>query len=68
MQITLTSYNIFYIDVHLSDNENGEQVTKELFELGFKNLYLATGFEVDQFSHITWIKGVVGKSPPKWIG
>ena len=58
---------LFYIDVNLSDSENGEQVSKELFDLGFSNLYLATGYSADHFSHITWIKGVVGKSPPPQI-
>lgn len=59
----LDKENVFYIDVHLSENENGEQVTKELFNLGYLNLYLATGHAPDQFPHITWIKGVVGKMP-----
>jgi len=27
------------------------------------NLYLATGYDSDQFPHVTWIKGVVGKNP-----
>jgi hypothetical protein len=53
----------FYIDENLSNGIKGEQVTKELFNLGFKNLYLATGYPADQFVHITWIKGVVGKDP-----
>jgi signal transduction histidine kinase len=61
----LAPETLFYIDVHLSDTENGEQVSKELFDLGFNNLYLATGYSADKFSHLTWIKGVVGKSPPK---
>jgi hypothetical protein len=49
--------------VHLSQNESGVEISKELFNLGFKNLYLTTGYESDQFSHVTWIKGVVGKTP-----
>jgi signal transduction histidine kinase len=59
----LDKENVFYIDVHLSKSENGEQVTKELFKLGYLNLYLATGYDSDQFPHVTWIKGVVGKTP-----
>jgi hypothetical protein len=56
---------VFYVDVHLteSDNADGVQITKQLFELGYLNLYLATGYEADKFSDVTWIKGVVGKSP-----
>jgi signal transduction histidine kinase len=59
----LDKENVFYIDVHLSKSENGEQVTKKLFKLGYLNLYLATGYDSDQFPHVTWIKGVVGKNP-----
>jgi|GEM_PF-2142181 len=54
---------IFYIDENLSNGVKGEQVTKELFELGYKNLFLATGYQADQFQHMTWVKGVVGKDP-----
>lgn len=63
----LTSETLFYIDVQLSDTENGELISKELFDLGFTNLYLATGHNSDDFSHLTWIKGVVGKSPPSFL-
>ncbi|MBP9681816.1 MAG: HAMP domain-containing histidine kinase [Bacteriovorax sp.] len=55
--------NVFYIDVHLSENESGVDLSKELFKMGFKNLYLATGYESDNFQHVDWIKGVVGKNP-----
>lgn len=54
----------FYIDLNLSENDNGELVSKKLFDKGFLNLYLATGYEADQLKHITWVKGVVGKKPP----
>lgn len=53
----------FYVDEDLGNEEKGVVITKELFELGFKNLYLATGYPADQFKHITWVKGVVGKEP-----
>lgn len=51
----------FYIDSNLSSSEKGEDLAKDLFDLGFKNLYLATGYEPDQFSHVSWVKAVVGK-------
>jgi signal transduction histidine kinase len=60
---SLDRNTIFYIDVHISDNEDGVQVTKDLFDQGFANLYLATGYEPEKFAHVTWIKGVVGKTP-----
>lgn len=53
----------FYVDENLGNEIKGEIVTKELFELGFKNLYLATGYPADQFKHITWVKAVVDKEP-----
>lgn len=59
------SETVFYIDVQLSSNENGEQFSRELFDLGFSNLFLATGHSADKFTHLSWIKGVVGKSPPQ---
>jgi signal transduction histidine kinase len=60
---SLDRNTIFYIDVHISDNEDGVQVSKDLFDQGFTNLYLATGYEPEKFAHVTWIKGVVGKTP-----
>lgn len=60
---SLAKNTIFYVDVHISDSEDGVQVTKDLFEKGYTNLYLATGYEPEKFSHVTWIKGVVGKTP-----
>ncbi len=53
----------FYVDENLGNEVKGEVVTKELFDLGFKNLYLATGYPAEQFKHITWVKAVVGKAP-----
>lgn len=61
----LPKETIFYIDVHLSNNENGIDLSKELFELGFNELYLATGEDESSFSDLSWIKGIVGKAPPK---
>jgi hypothetical protein len=55
--------NIIYIDVHLANEESGLDLSKELFNMGFKNLYLATGYEPETFANVTWIKGVIGKTP-----
>ena len=54
----------FYIDSNLSDNQKGETIAKELFGKGFKNLYLATGYEPEEFCHLNFLKGVIGKDPP----
>ena len=53
----------FYVDENLGNDIKGGDVTKELFNLGFKNLYLATGYPAHKFKHITWLKAVVGKEP-----
>ncbi|MGZ3772578.1 MAG: sensor histidine kinase [Pseudobdellovibrionaceae bacterium] len=53
-----------YIDSSLGNNVKGEDVAKKLFDEGFKNLYLATGYSEDQFPHMSFVKGIVGKEPP----
>lgn len=61
---------IFYIDSNLGKNVNGEDIkgehlANELFDAGFMNLYLVTGYESSSFSHLKYIKGVFKKDPPK---
>lgn len=56
----------FFIDSNLSNNEKGENLARELFQLGFQNLYLATGYEPENFKHVYWLKGIVGKEPPNF--
>ncbi|MBU0505667.1 HAMP domain-containing histidine kinase, partial [bacterium] len=53
-----------YIDSNLGDDVKGEELAKEYFEQGFENIYLATGYSVEDFPNMPWIKGVVGKEPP----
>jgi signal transduction histidine kinase len=55
---------LFYIDSDLGDGVKGENLAKILYEKGYHNLYLATGYDKDKFSHVSWIKGVVGKVFP----
>lgn len=55
-----------YIDVNLADGVRGEDVSQVLNESGFQNLYLATGQDPAEFSHMPWLKGIVGKDPP-WL-
>lgn len=64
---TIDSYSkntIFYIDSELDGGYRGEEVTKILYEKGYENIYIATGFEKSDFSNLFYLKGVVGKSPP----
>ncbi len=53
-----------YIDFNLGAKLRGDSVAKELFGLGFKEIYLTTGAEAKQFADLPFIKGVVGKDPP----
>jgi hypothetical protein len=53
-----------YIDSNLANNINGEDIAKTLFNDGFKNIYLATGYEKDRFKDLTFLSGVQGKTPP----
>ena len=52
-----------YIDSNLGNKVRGENVAKELADLGFQELYIATGYSPENFSHVTWVKGIVGKDP-----
>jgi len=53
-----------YIDSHLPGEMPGQELAKILYDLGYHELYLATGYPPEQFSHCTWLKAVIGKSPP----
>ncbi len=63
----MTSYNkdiLIYIDSDLKEQIPGEVFAKSLYEQGFHNLYLATGYEKDKFGDIPWIKDIVTKDAP----
>lgn len=53
-----------YIDSNLSSDISGEQFAKILYDKGYKNLYLATGYSKEKFGEMPWIKDIVGKEPP----
>jgi PAS domain S-box-containing protein len=53
-----------YIDSNLGEGIKGEDYAKELYQAGFKELYLASGFPPDYFSNMPWIKKITGKKPP----
>lgn len=62
----INQYNFetsFYIDSNLKNNEKGEDVAKKLYDLGYKELYLATGYDKSDFPSLPFIKGFVGKKP-----
>ncbi len=53
-----------YIDSNLGDQILGQDVAKEIYALGFVQIYLATGYSVSDFDPMPWIAGIVGKDPP----
>lgn len=57
-----------YIDSSLGNEVKGEDVAKHVFAQGFTELYLATGYEPEDFPPMAWIKKVVGKRPPGTSG
>ena len=55
----------FYIDSCLGDGViKGQDLAKELYDQGYKNLYMSTGFEKEKFANMPWIKNITGKTPP----
>lgn len=55
-----------YIDSHLGNGVKGEEESQKLYDLGFKEIYLATGDSPEKFAHLKHIRGVLGKEPP-WV-
>lgn len=55
--------DFIYVDCELK-NESGVDVAKKLDSMGFQNIFLCTGHPPENFSHLTFLKGVIGKSPP----
>lgn len=53
-----------YIDSDLNDTMSGEAFAKTLYEQGYTDIYLSTGFNKNQFSDMYWIKKIVSKTPP----
>jgi FixJ family two-component response regulator len=58
--------SIIYVDSNLGENIKGEVESKKIFELGFSQIYITTGYSPDDISagRIPWIKGVISKDPP----
>ena len=53
-----------YIDSDLGSGITGEEYAKDLFDLGFKEIYLVTGHEEREFGPMPWIREVRDKNPP----
>ncbi|MFH1620042.1 MAG: hypothetical protein ABIG11_09110, partial [bacterium] len=53
-----------YIDSELGEGLKGENIAKNLHDMGFQNLYMETGHPPEVFAHLTYIKDVIDKEPP----
>ena len=53
-----------YIDSNLGNGIKGEVVAKEIHDLGFKNIYMSTGYESSHFEEMTHIRKVISKTAP----
>lgn len=53
-----------YVDSDLGLNLKGEILSKEIFDLGFKNINLATGYGSSEITKPFWIHQILGKRPP----
>lgn len=53
-----------YVDSHLNETIRGEEVAKSLYNSGYKNIYLQTGYSIKDFESMDWIKAVINKDPP----
>ncbi len=53
-----------YVDADLADGVNGAQESVMIHELGFQEIYLATGHEAAKFAAYKHLRGVIGKEPP----
>ena len=58
--------SLIYVDSHLNHGMKGELYAKVLFEMGFTNIHLYTGYESDVFdvAQMYWIKSIVKKDTP----
>lgn len=53
-----------YLDSDLGDGVKGEIESARVHELGFCDIYLATGHKPEKFAGLAHLRGVIGKTPP----
>ncbi len=61
---TLPSHVAVYVDVNLGFGMQGDLIAKQIFDLGFPNIFIASGYDSNRFKDLKFLKGVVGKDPP----
>jgi len=55
---------VFYIDSDLGKGKKGEDLALELYNKGYHNLYMATGYSDETFAHLKFLRGILNKTPP----
>ncbi len=55
-----------YVDSNLGNGVKGEEISKKIHEMGFREIYLCTGYQASDFPEMLWIKGIVSKDAP-WV-
>lgn len=55
-----------YVDSSLDDDIKGECESQKIWESGYLNIFLTTGYQADEFNlkEYPWIKKILGKEPP----
>ncbi|MFI5347916.1 MAG: sensor histidine kinase [Elusimicrobiota bacterium] len=53
-----------YLDAELGNGVKGDAESLRIHELGFGEIFLATGYEPGRFAGLAHLRGVVGKDPP----
>ncbi|MGK5082577.1 HAMP domain-containing sensor histidine kinase [Bdellovibrionota bacterium FG-1] len=53
-----------YVDANLGQGIKGEEVAARIHKMGFARVYLATGYEPDQYRQYKFLAGILGKDPP----
>lgn len=53
-----------YVDANLANGVDGSKESVRIYELGFKDIFLATGHPASKFNGLAHVQGVVGKDPP----
>ena len=53
-----------YLDSHLGEGISGEELATELQQAGFTELHIVSGYEAVRFSHLAFLRSVLGKNPP----
>ncbi len=60
---TLDKETIIFIDSNLGQDIKGEVESEKIFNLGFKNIYLATGYQKEDIQKPHWILDIFSKGP-----